>query len=252
MIFALLFTGCAEKEEDAPELLEPVAANAAYRPVEKGDIGTIKIMTGTVVPTDYCHFFHTSASISRIVVDIGDYVEEGTVLAYADVDSAGEQAESIQADIDYNNAQYEQQCQISDDRIKELTYKKQACSEAGDSTAAAEVQKEIDTEKENRRYDDLLHDYQIGKLQAQLEKQQEIISDGTLKARHAGYVTYVMDISQSREASASENVVVVSDETDLYIELTGISLKEYAFSDYPVKYIMQNHQQLSLCSAENQ
>jgi multidrug resistance efflux pump len=118
--------------------------------------------------------------------------------------------------------------------------KKQAYTEMGDAASASEVEKEIQTEQENKSYDEKLHNYQIEKLQAQMDEQRALIQNGTLTARHSGYVTYVMDISKDRTAASNQNVVVVSDEDDVYIELTGITLKTYAYSDYPVKYAKIN------------
>jgi multidrug efflux pump subunit AcrA (membrane-fusion protein) len=236
----IFLCGCGSTLEEIPELIEPVSANASYRPVEYGDIGTISIESGTVVPTDYCHFFHTAASISSITVDIGDYVQEGDVLALADVESARSKLSELERQLELNNAIYEQQCDIYDDKISELGLKKQAFADTGDSTSAAAVEKEIQTEQENKSYDEQLHNYQIEKLDTQIDEQKELIQSGTLTARHAGFVTYVMDISESGEAAANQNVVVVSDEDDIYIELTGISLKAYAYADYPVKYAKIN------------
>ena len=65
MIFA---TGCGSEILEAPKLNKPVAINESYRPVEKGDVGDIKIYSGAIVPTDYCHFYTTSIKVAEIKV----------------------------------------------------------------------------------------------------------------------------------------------------------------------------------------
>lgn len=79
MAMMLGLTG-REKEEKAPELLEPVTTNEAYRPVEKSDVGKKIIKNGAIVPTDYCYFFKTSATLSKIYVNVGDYVKRARFL----------------------------------------------------------------------------------------------------------------------------------------------------------------------------
>ena len=81
-VFAMTMTGCGkEKSEKVPDLLEPVSTNEAYRPVTYGDIGRKVIKTGTIVPTDYCYYYETSATLSKVYVNVGDEVKKGTVLA---------------------------------------------------------------------------------------------------------------------------------------------------------------------------
>ena len=92
-------TGCGKKEEKAPELLEPVTTNEAYRPVEKSDVGKKIIKNGAIVPTDYCYFFKTSATLSKVYVNVGDYVKKGTVLAEADSDDTTSGIEDLKASL---------------------------------------------------------------------------------------------------------------------------------------------------------
>ena len=62
--------GCGkENSEKVPELVEPVSTNEAYRPVTYGDIGKKVIKTGTIVPTDYCYYYDTSVTLSKVYVN---------------------------------------------------------------------------------------------------------------------------------------------------------------------------------------
>ena len=69
--------GCGkENSEKVPELVEPVSTNEAYRPVTYGDNTKKVIKTGTIVPTDYCYYYDTSVTLSKVYVNVGDEVKK--------------------------------------------------------------------------------------------------------------------------------------------------------------------------------
>ncbi|MCI5620201.1 MAG: biotin/lipoyl-binding protein [Lachnospiraceae bacterium] len=264
LVAVLLFSGCAKNTlSDVPKLLEPAAANSAYRPVERGDIGDVEIGFGTVVPTDYCSFYDTNVKISEISVEVGDYVEKGDVVAYADIEEAQKTLTGLQQELTYENQTYELNCKIAEERIAKMTYEKQ-CLEAAQASGeenspdtvqdsdeeetqesdtaqdAAQIEDlaaQIATAQEDLRYDGLLHQYRVGKLNESIGAQQAIITDGTLRATHSGYVTFTKNIAKNSSAGASENIVIISDLEDPYIELSDVTVNSYSFSDYEVKYI---------------
>lgn len=226
----LLCSGCGKNaSETPPQLLEPASANSAYRPVELGEIGKTIVLYGTVVPTDYCSFYYTGVDIDEIVVEIGDYVEEGEVLAYADVESAREKLEDLTADLTNENQNYELSNRMAQVREHQIT---------ADGDASDEVKANwMSAEKENQRYDKLLHDYRVRKLNESIEEQQDIIEEGTLRAKHTGYVTYTKNLGEDTNAGAFENIVVVSDPEETYIELSKTTIGQYNYTNYEVKYI---------------
>lgn len=256
---ALLLSGCGQKQTgDIPKLEEPVAINDAYRPVEYGSIGKVEVLFGTVVPKDYCHYYSANVAVSKITVEVGEQVEAGDILAYADVEAAEESLKNYQEQLDYENDTYELHCKISQTQQEQWAYQKQQADEtehietsteeeisATEETSATEneIIQEVDydtqlaVEQENARYDAMLHEYRVKKLQKSIAELQEVIEDGTLVARHSGQVTYTKNIAKGREAGANENIVVVSDLDDICIELNNTNVQEYKFTDYEVKYI---------------
>lgn len=123
----LFCTGCGQAASaDIPELIEPIAVNSAYRPVEYGTVGDIEILFGTVVPTDYCHYYSANVTVSRIVVEVGDQVQEGEILAYADVETAREELEACREQLAMENKSYELSSRISQARQDKLKYQKEA------------------------------------------------------------------------------------------------------------------------------
>lgn len=108
----------------------------------------------------------------------------------------------------------------------------------GGGMTEADYDTQIATEQENARYDAMLHEYRVRKLQEEIASLQEVIADGTLVARHGGRVTYTKNIAKGREAGVNENIVVVSDLDDIGIEITDTNVQKYKYADYEVKYIV--------------
>lgn len=274
----MLCSGCGQKQSaDIPELLEPVSVNAAYRPVEYGSVGRVEVLPATVVPEEYAHYYSANVMISDILVEVGDVVEVGDILAYADVESAQETLNEYQRQLNYENTTFEFNQEISRINQEKLAYlKEQAASvqpdeevpdeEAPDAEASdaeqseAEEQdmpadvidydKQIAIEQENAYYDSLLHEYRVADLQEAIADMQEIVADGTLKARHRGQVTYTKNLGKGLNAGANENIVIVSDLSDVHMELTEVGIQSFRFRKYNVQYIMVDGEKVPVKEAE--
>lgn len=236
VVMAMCLVGCGKKEEDIPELIEPVVTNSSYRPVSYGDIGKQVIKTASVVPTEYCYFYNTNVSISKLYVNVGDYVEAGTVLAEADSEEINSDMDDISETLSQQKAVHEINQKIFKESQSELDWKIKACEEVGDEDGAAEYKLEKATAAENNRYDNMLYEYQLSKTQKNYDEQSELQENGTLTADHSGYVTYVKSISEESGVSGGENVVIISDATEPYIEITGEQVKRGAYEVFKNMY----------------
>lgn len=324
----LCSTGCGEKAAAVPELLEPVATNVSYRPVERGDIGEVEVLSGTVVPTDYCSFYETNVTLSKITVEQGDVVKEGQIVAYTDTDADRKQLEKLRRDLEHENEIYalkdqiaqlqqrhlkeqlEKQTQEQQQReqtIKQLKEQLERMKKQGENGGEEEhsdveqsedgeirrrevsepenwdkeqtepekpaenpedpgtdmetrlqleqqlmqleeapgitpedMEAQIKTAEENQYYDAELHEWRVKKLEESIAELEKVIADGTLRARHSGSVTYVKNIAESAYAGAYENIIIVSDPDELYLELGDVNLVNYEYEDYEVKYIKKD------------
>lgn len=239
---ALVLSGCGAKIKDAPELIDPASANEAYRPAVIGTVGlsgyTSGIVMGEVVPKEYCHFYKASVMLSSVDVSVGDYVNEGDVLATADVEEAAKVRDLLSKKLSNLST-----VKDAEDKIYEL--KKESLSLEIENTTDEKVQEEKKlAEKvldENKRFDDLMYAHNVSDLREEISKQQEIVADGTLKARVSGYVTYVRDISKPN-INVAENVVVVANQNDCYIEVKDVAslglgkLSDFEVSKYSLCY----------------
>lgn len=226
ILFSLIVTGCSG-ETETPELIEPVVNNQSFRPVERGDVGNTVVKLADVVPEEYCHFMKQSTRILEISVDIGEYVEEGTILATTDMTEIKETLEQKNAELSLQNTLSANKEKIFREQQRELNLKKEACREQGDKSGVKEYDTQIAIAKENERYDQLLAKHNQTVLQEEIAELKEGMEEGTIKARHAGYVTYVKDLSETDTVDSMENVVIISDYNELHLELA-----DDLFSDF--------------------
>ncbi|MCM1308858.1 MAG: efflux RND transporter periplasmic adaptor subunit [Butyrivibrio sp.] len=235
---AVLFTACGKVSDSGgiPELAEPTATNYAYRPAEYGSIGNTSVIFGTVVPESHCYFYGENVRISEIAVEVGDEAAVGDVLAYADIAYAVEQMDSLSGSLDYENTTYELNRKIADEELRKLGIYRQEALDSGDTEGAKRLALSIATANENSRYDEMLHNARVENIMREIASQQDIINSGTLTADCNGRVAYIKNIAESRYAAADENVVIICDSDEAYIEL-DIKSNEYKYSAYEIKYL---------------
>ncbi|MBR3834545.1 MAG: hypothetical protein IKJ73_09505 [Lachnospiraceae bacterium] len=236
----LLTTGCGKEAMEAPELQKPVAVNESYRPVEMGNVGDIEIRDGVVVPTDYCHFYLTTVKVSEVKVEVGDYVEAGTVIVEADSEGATEQISSLSGQKSLNYNAWDINCKIYEQNKKELEYKIKGAQENGDVEGEEALKTQLAVLQENHSYDELFYNHQQRALDEEIAKQQKVAGDGTLVASHSGYVTYIKDLADSDTVNSCDNVVIISDYEDCYIELPGDEKGHKLEKIYPVYYTIKD------------
>lgn len=236
----LLTTGCGKEAMEAPELQKPVAVNESYRPVEMGNVGDIEIRDGVVVPTDYCHFYLTTVKVSEVKVEVGDYVEAGTVIVEADSEGATEQISSLSGQKSLNNNAWDINCKIYEQNKKELEYKIKGAQENGDVEGEEALKTQLAVLQENHSYDELFYNHQQRALDEEIAKQQKIAGDGTLVASHSGYVTYIKDLADSDTVNSCDNIVIISDYEDCYIEIPGDEKGHKLEKIYPVYYTIKD------------
>ena len=213
-----LLTGCGAKEA-IPELIEPVVKNESFRPVDYGSVSQMEIQMADVVPEEYCHFLANATKVEEICVDLGQYVEEGEILATVDVSVFQAELEAKQRELEMLRNNYSYQEKIYKEEVQIEKYKKTDFKKQRDKKSAKACDTAMDVLEENKRYDKLLYEHQITMLQEEIAKLEKNMEDGTIKATHSGYVTYVKNLEKTNSVSAYENVVIVSDYNQLHLEL---------------------------------
>ncbi|MBO4901817.1 MAG: biotin/lipoyl-binding protein [Lachnospiraceae bacterium] len=232
-----LLCGCEETVE-VPALIEPVSANEAYRPVEKRMIGKMIVEVGNVVPTEYCHYYRKVTVLKEICCDVGQYVNEGDILATADIETLQHELEDVAAEralcVSLHDAR--QPLYALNQDLVEID--KKSCVNVEDFKGAADCENRLNMEKENYVYDEKLYEYMLKQYDKKIAEINKDINDGSLKARCSGYVTYIKDTAKDNVAKINEAVVIIADNTDTYIEVPDLNLDNYLYRNYEYKYAM--------------
>lgn len=279
LFFVMLIGGCGSKKtETIPDLEEPAASNASYQQVTYGNIGTTNVLLGTAVPKEYGQAYEANVTVTKILVEPGDMVEKGDVLAYADVDEASASREAKQQELSHENTVYELNQKINqlqqdklanqqkqqdtaenniqdaaENNIQEEDNMQESATENNTQETEAEAEditSQIAVLQENSRYDTKLHEYRVQKLNEEIAALDALIADGTLKANHSGEVVYTKSLTVNRKAGAGENVAIVADTEDLAIELKDVTVQNYKYKDVSEKYMLQSGERVPITERE--
>lgn len=271
LFFVMLIGGCGSKKtETIPDLEEPAASNASYQQVTYGNIGTTNVLLGTAVPKEYGQAYEANVTVTKILVEPGDTVEKGDVLAYADVDEASASRKAKQQELSHENTVYElnqkinqlqqdklanqqKQQDTAENNIQEEDNMQESATENSTQETEAEAEditSQIAVLQENSRYDTKLHEYRVQKLNEEIAALDALIADGTLKANHSGEVVYTKSLTVNRKAGAGENVAIVADTEDFAIELKDVTVQNYKYKDVSEKYMLQSGERVPVTERE--
>ena len=240
-------TSCGRKEAaEAPELLTPAALTDSYRPVERRDIGAVELLTGVVVPETYPVFSESPFAVYEMKVAPGDHVEKGDVIAVGDTGAVDDGISSLNTQLDMLSLERRTREAIAQKEQEKRRLQKKASEELGLSDDAAQLEKEMQIAAEDLRYALENLDASIAELKKQLTKQKEIKAKLTFTAPHSGEVTFLRDLSAGNTLGGNENVAVISDFSDLYIEVPDMTTETFKFGNYPEQYILVEGQRHKL------
>ena len=249
-----LIAGCGDNRA-VPELVEPIATNESCRPVQHGDVGNTIVKLANVVGEEYCHFFRSSTPIKEIKVDLGQYVNEGDILAYMDNEALEMELAKEEAALEEQNKLILCYTDMYEDRIKcqelELDGARKALQamqtsqsnrdeflkdepdayvsyedsvmldrnteKAGKRVEEAEAR--LNVTKENYRFDIMLCNHKAVINGENIARIREKLDERVIKAKHSGYVTYIKNLSEGNIADAFENVVIITDNDKLHFEI---------------------------------
>lgn len=229
-------TGCGSSKAEVPELNEPVVAESAYRPVSKRIVGRKELMFGTVVPREYPCIAREGIELAELNVAIGDYVKKGDVIATGVTSASAETIKTLNNEIASLGRQRTNTKNVSDKTIEKLNYEKKIEEYLENNDGVQEKEKEIATEQENQRYNLAVIDNSISSKRTEISELQEKDDEKTITAPISGYVSFVKDLSESNHVESNENIAVIYDPDELYIESNEKTIDNYDFEDYESKW----------------
>ncbi len=237
LLFFIL-SGCSLKKdkEEVPELIKPVATNASYRPVGRKVTGLTRMLGATVVPTEYACFSYESVVLSEINVGVGDEVKEGDVIAKESDIALENEIRSLKDTIASLKRDREKAEQIYNLQLAKLWY----------TVSGNEGDREYLMTHEDHRYEIAVIDERLKECRTKLQEKENKRSKNVFTAPHSGTVVFVKDLSAGNRVDPYENIVVIADLNDLYLECKDLTIKEYKFTDYKEKWIMLNGQKTEI------
>ena len=250
LVSSLSGCGLAKKAYDEPELIPPVQVTRMFRKPEMRDIKKVMYAEGVVVPTDYPAFYSNMTQIETINVKIGDYVKKGDVIAIGNNSVADTSIEMTNQSINSTVAMNNVSQKINSILLEIENYNRMEAEENGNDEGVNMAVTNISLINEDMRYSDEITNYRVNRANQRIDDINQSIGDSTLVADHSGYITFVKDISMNDTAMPYENVVVISDMDDLYIDCPDLNVTNYKFDDYTEKYTFIDGKKVNVSEIE--
>ncbi len=277
MVTALIIglCGCGSTEgtktvQTVPELREPVSRSDSLCKVAKGTVGIPEVLFASVVPLEKEHSYDSSVRLKKIVVQVGDEVKKGDVLAYIDNTEMRDSLKESQKEYEREKKSYERGREIASQQMEQCRLERKA-----GMISAKEMKKQLAVLRENMRYDKLLHEKKVNVLDKKIKAQKKNLNKSVLKSKCEGIVSYVKDISDVMPeenavndmgdiyedavsddtdktwADAGETIVTVSpdlreDMSDACLEVSDVKLNAYAYEDYEKKVLRDGSREYEL------
>lgn len=247
-ILLVAVTGCGEakKQQNVPELLEPVGNIADTAVVTKGDISNTKIYDAQVIPYTEELGFTIDGTVADVKVKLGDIVSKGDIIAVLDGAGDGNEYDSSVNELEQNMRSYEEENLVAEYDIKILeTEKKQLKGRYNKASGPEkdELKKQIrikeadiNIAKQSLKGKKELQKIEIKELRRKKDAAAKKVQEYYLYASMDGVVTYV-DIEPGGEVTANTFVVAVSDMNTKQIKSEFVSKRDLkAADDYYVLY----------------
>lgn len=213
------FAGCQSENSAAPELLEPVGVRMDTAEVQYGDIYTIKVFGGSVVPYVEDLDFQVDGYLGEVLVNIGDTVEAGQPLVRLDYEDLQEQIDTLAAQIAYdeqigqwNDRQAEIKVEIAKLELAEL--EEDPLTE--NKTIKAKLL-EIEQLEIDRRQAQELRQIQLDQQKAGLAALQEELVGVEVTAPFSGTVVYITQAGIGDKIASFSPVASIVDNSRLTI-----------------------------------
>ncbi|MCM1158069.1 MAG: hypothetical protein NC300_05230 [Bacteroidales bacterium] len=237
-LIILCLAGCGKGESRKPELKTPAAESLQGLPVEKKDIEKHLILKGVLIGESTNYYYKEQKSNLEYKVRLGEKVKKGQVLAVAGGDELEDRLKRLNQEMEEAKAALDYQQNYGGINQEILTLKYQYAAETDREHAANAVKKaEVD-----QGYQVQLLSLQIANLNQEISEVKNQIEQNTLYAQKDGCVSF---ISYMTEVSAFYNVLVVTDESSLYVSLED-TLPQAQAEAYLRAYTLKDGKQLPL------
>lgn len=227
LLLFVLLTGCGAVEESSasvPELLEPVGIKLATVPAEISDLVNVVAYKGAVVPYVEELQFTVDGTLEDVHVLLGDFVEEGQILATLSEERINEQIQQLEKDASIIATQggfydRQQQARIELAKIELEQMQKSRASEQELRLQELEIrQLELDLKQAQE-----LRQLELGAIYAALQEQRNKLGNSQLTAPFSGRVVYVGSYRAGDAVVGYTTVFCLADESRISVSAEYIS-----------------------------
>lgn len=257
LLLTSLMLGCAKDKQEAEQvidLVEPVSIGVLTEPVKLGTVSNVSVYEAYVIPYTVELSFERSGNVDSVLVNIGDKVKKGDIIAELNDESYVNQVEKIRERIASTESKYKSNIDNlkKDIQIKEL--------------AIANMMNDIETKKENQRKEELikakqdviileekikhnndLMNLEITKLNEELVAALTLCNHHQIIAPFDGDIVAIADVSKGSRVAEGQPIIGLINPDDTRVICDFISeadinnsVRYYIYKsgkEYPITYI---------------
>ena len=198
-----ILTACGAGE--IPELLEPVSISVQTTTVQRGEIYDMTVLSGTVIPKTVPCGFSAEGRVAEVLVNRGDTVKAGDVLALLDTEPLKDQLSIVETEI-----QALTEDQAFADRRYELEESALTQSDASDAQAQIALLENAHDQEESMR------NTRAEELEGERTRLEQSIASAALVAPCDGTVLDVK-IRPGDAVYGNEDAMYLADESSLRV-----------------------------------
>lgn len=220
MLLIILFclSGC-NKVEKVPELKEETDISYVDYEVEQRDLKDVTYIRGTVQAKQYQQQFVKEGIIERFLVNPGDKVEKGQLIATLRCEEQQKALESAQRDLSFHRKMDENMLKQQELELRLRKQEIRDLQEAGEKPQKIRrLQIELLEQQENLRYQKEKEMLAKKQDEVAVAKRQKEVNENYLYASHSGIVSFTLGSHNMLEVAPKQTVAVIASENEFYIE----------------------------------
>lgn len=211
-------SGCQKAQVQVPELLEPVGVEMDTATATVGDMYSMSIYNGEVVPSVEAYSFDIDGTLENFYVSVGDHVTKGQLLVKLEDEEVLEKIQDLEEEIAdiLTEQEFDERDMAADIEIAKVQLKRLQDQRGSEEEILAQQMEvkllELELEEEQQ-----LTALEVERLQKQVYEMRSEISKTELTAPMDGTVVYVSETASGGRIKNLTPVVCIADETDVYI-----------------------------------
>lgn len=213
------------QSQEIPELLEPVGVKMDTAAAYIGDLSSISVYDGSIIPYVEELYFEKEGVVAEVHVILGQEVKAGDVLITLEHESQDERLESLTREIEVlqTNGAYADALAEIDMRMLEVELRALMTQSPVDKQAVELKKLDIEEFQLELELDVALREMELQRLQDELANLEEQMGQNELIAPFDGRIMYGLQLVKGSYVTAYNPVLYLADDTRLSIQSDYVS-----------------------------